>query len=153
MVAEADDLLARLSENWQQLAPGLIGIGSTILGGLFTASAVLLVVYYMASAGPRLRAAICRMLAPARQREVLRLWEWERTRDLVLQIDLSLATGSDRMYASTRVINPDPEEKPLYYWTNIAVPESPRTRVLTTADSAWRTEYSGALTSAGSSPR
>src|SRR4051794_845656 len=78
--------------------------------------------------------------------DVLRLWEWERTRDLVLQVDLSSPPGSDRLYASTRVINPDPEEKPLYYWTNIAVPESPGTRVLTTADAAWRTEYTGALT-------
>ena len=43
------------------------------------------------------------------------------------------------------MINPDPEEKPLYYWTNIAVPESPGTRVLTTADAAWRTDYTGAL--------
>jgi hypothetical protein len=78
--------------------------------------------------------------------DVLRLWEWERTRDLVLQVDLSLPNGSGRLYASTRVINPDPEEKPLYYWTNIAVPESAGTRVLTTADAAWRTEYTGALT-------
>ena len=78
--------------------------------------------------------------------DVLRLWEWERTRDLVLQVDLSLPAGSDRLYASTRVINPDPEEKPLYYWTNIAVPETPGTRVLTTADTAWRTEYTGVLT-------
>jgi hypothetical protein len=77
--------------------------------------------------------------------DVLRMWEWERTRDLVLQVDLSLPPGSDRLYASTRVINPDPEEKPLYYWTNIAVPESPGTRVLTTAEAAWRTEYTGAL--------
>src|SRR4051794_7167706 len=77
--------------------------------------------------------------------DVLRLWEWERTRDLVLQVDLSSPPGSDRLYASTRVINPDPEDKPLYYWTNIAVPESPETRVLTTADAAWRTEYTGAL--------
>jgi hypothetical protein len=77
--------------------------------------------------------------------DVLRLWEWERTRDLVLQVDLSLPPDSDRLYASTRVINPDPEDKPLYYWTNIAVPESPGTRVLTTADAAWRTEYTGAL--------
>ena len=77
--------------------------------------------------------------------DVLRLWEWERTRDLVLQVDLSLRRGSDRLYASTRVLNPDPEEKPLYYWTNVAVPESPETRVLTTADTAWRTEYTGAL--------
>ncbi|HEY3528170.1 MAG TPA: DUF5107 domain-containing protein [Nocardioides sp.] len=77
--------------------------------------------------------------------DLLRLWEWERTRDLVLQVDLSLPPGSDRLYASTRVVNPDPEEKPLYYWTNIAVSESPGTRVLTTADAAWRTEYNGAL--------
>ncbi|MEZ0448553.1 AI-2E family transporter [Cellulomonas sp. ICMP 17802] len=72
---EVDELLINLSAHWQELAPGLIGIGSSIVGGLFTASSVLLVVYYMASAGPRLRAAICRLLAPARQREVLRLWE------------------------------------------------------------------------------
>ncbi|NUR05773.1 MAG: DUF5107 domain-containing protein, partial [Nocardioidaceae bacterium] len=77
--------------------------------------------------------------------DVLRLWEWERTRDLVLQVDVSLPPGSDRLYASTRVLNPDPEDKPLYYWTNIAVPETPGTRVVTTADAAWRTEYAGAL--------
>lgn len=77
---------------------------------------------------------------------VLRLWEWERTRDLVLQVDLSLPPGSDRLYASTRVINPDPEEKPLYYWTNIAVPETPQTRVLAEATHAWRTDYGGVLT-------
>jgi hypothetical protein len=81
--------------------------------------------------------------------DVLRLWEWERTRDLVLQVDLCVPPGADRLYASTRVINPDPEEKPLYYWTNIAVPETPGTRVLTTAGSAWRTEYTGALTRVG----
>ena len=74
---------------------------------------------------------------------VVRLWEWERTRDLVLQIDLWLSGG--RLMASTRVINPDPEPKPLYFWTNIAVPETPRTRVLVPADSAWRTDYAGVL--------
>lgn len=73
----------------------------------------------------------------------LRLWEWERTRDLVLQIDLTL--DGDRLLADTRVINPDPEPKPLYYWTNIAVPESPGTRVLARADHAWRTDYAGRL--------
>lgn len=75
--------------------------------------------------------------------QALRLWEWERTRDLVLVIDLTLA--GDRLLASTRVINPDPEPKPLYYWTNIAVPETPGTRVLTPATHAWRTSYSGSL--------
>lgn len=73
----------------------------------------------------------------------LRLWQWERTRDLVLQIDLALE--DDRLLASTRVINPDPEPKPLYYWTNIAVPESAGTRVLAPADQAWRTDYAGTI--------
>ncbi len=74
---------------------------------------------------------------------VVRLWEWERTRDLVLQVDLWLSGA--RLMASTRVLNPDPEPKPLYSWTNIAVPERPGTRVLVPADRAWRTDYSGVL--------
>ena len=74
---------------------------------------------------------------------VVRGWEWERTRDLVLQVDLWL--NDARLMASTRVLNPDPEPKPLYYWTNIAVRETPRTRVLVPADSAWRTDYAGVL--------
>ncbi|NUU16149.1 AI-2E family transporter [Cellulomonas humilata] len=74
-VPEADELLVNLGSHWQDLAPSLLGIGSSIVGGLFTFTSVLLVVYYMASSGPKFRAAICRLLAPARQREVLHLWE------------------------------------------------------------------------------
>jgi hypothetical protein len=74
---------------------------------------------------------------------VVRLWEWERTRDLVLQVDLWLSGA--RLMASTRVLNPDPEPKPLYYWTNIAVRESAGTRVLVPARTAWRTDYEGRL--------
>ncbi|MEO6020777.1 MAG: DUF5107 domain-containing protein [Knoellia sp.] len=74
---------------------------------------------------------------------VVRLWEWERTRDLVLQIDLWLSGA--RLMASTRVINPDPEPKPLYYWTNMAVTETSGTRVLAPASTAWRTGYEGVL--------
>ncbi|WP_052112161.1 DUF5107 domain-containing protein [Knoellia subterranea] len=74
---------------------------------------------------------------------VVRLWEWERTRDLVLQVDLWL--DGAHLMASTRVTNPDPEPKPLYYWTNIAVPETAGTRVLVPATDAWRTDYSGML--------
>ncbi len=81
--------------------------------------------------------------------DVLRLWEWERTRDLVLQIDLSLPEGSDRLFASTRVRNPDPEDKPLYWWTTIATPETERTRVLVEASTAWRTDEEGRLAEVG----
>lgn len=73
----------------------------------------------------------------------LRLWEWERSRDLIYLIDLWL--DGPRLMASTRVINPDPEDKPLYWWTNIAVPETDGTRVLVPATHAWRTDYRGEL--------
>lgn len=74
-VPPVDELVASIGDNWQSLAPSIIGIGSSIVGGLFTLSSVLLVVYYMASAGPRFRAAVLRLFAPRRQREVQRLWE------------------------------------------------------------------------------
>lgn len=69
-----DELVSTLGARWQDLAPGIVGVGTSLVGALFTGTAVLLVVYYMASAGPRLRASICRYLAPDRQREVLCLW-------------------------------------------------------------------------------
>lgn len=70
-----DELLDNAGDYAGNIADGVIGVGTSIAGGLFTATAVLLVVYYMASAGPKFRAAVCRYLAPNRQREVLRLWE------------------------------------------------------------------------------
>ena len=78
---------------------------------------------------------------------VLRLWEWERTRDLVFSVDLSLPSGSDFLYASVRVRNPDPWVKPLYWWTNVAVPETPGLRVLAPASRAWQNTYQDALVS------
>ncbi|WP_258723585.1 AI-2E family transporter [Cellulomonas sp. NS3] len=71
-----DEVLERLANDWgDDLAFGILGVGGSIVGFFFVASAVLLVVYYMVSAGPRFRAAICRLLAPRRQREVLNIWE------------------------------------------------------------------------------
>jgi len=71
----ADEALNALAKHWQSLAPGIIGAGASLIGGIFTGSAVLLVTYYMASAGPRFRAAVLAYLEPDRQREVLRIWE------------------------------------------------------------------------------
>ena len=76
---------------------------------------------------------------------LLRLWEWERTRDLVFSVDLMLAEDVPALLASVRVRNLDPEPKPLYWWTNIAVPEQPGVRVLAPADRAWRTSYDGSM--------
>ncbi|MER5526332.1 DUF5107 domain-containing protein [Streptomyces sp. NPDC002677] len=67
--------------------------------------------------------------------EMLRLWEWERLRDLPFQVDLWLPDGSDFLYVGVRVRNPHERPVPLYWWSNTAVPED--RRVVVPAAEAW----------------
>jgi hypothetical protein len=76
---------------------------------------------------------------------MLRLWEWERTRDLPFQVDLWLPEGSDFLYVGARMRNPHDHEVPAYWWTNIAVPEERGSRVLAPADEAWNFGYTHEL--------
>ncbi|MFH8337359.1 DUF5107 domain-containing protein [Streptomyces sp. AM6-12] len=71
--------------------------------------------------------------------QMLRLWEWERLRDLPFQVDLWLPDGSDFLYAGVRVRNPHQHPVPTYWWSNIAVPEE--VRVLAPAGEAWHFGY------------
>jgi hypothetical protein len=75
----------------------------------------------------------------------VRIWEWERTRDLVFSVDLLMPADRRLLLAFVRVRNPDPEAKPLYWWTNIAAAEEPGVRVLAPAARAWRTGYDGSI--------
>ena len=75
----------------------------------------------------------------------LRIWEWERTRDLIFSVDLLMPADRPLLLAFVRVHNPDPEPKPLYWWTNIAAPEEQGVRVLAPAARAWRTGYDGSI--------
>lgn len=76
---------------------------------------------------------------------ILRLWEWERTRDLPYQVDFWLPDGSDFLLVGVRVRNPHDHDVPVYWWSNIAVEQTPRTRVVAPADSAWHYGYGGRL--------
>jgi Tetratricopeptide repeat. len=71
--------------------------------------------------------------------EMLRLWEWERLRDLPFQVDLWLPDGSDFLHVGVRVRNPHDKPAPLYWWSNIAVPEE--RRVIAPAEEAWHFGY------------
>ncbi|WP_416960449.1 DUF5107 domain-containing protein [Streptomyces sp. Agncl-13] len=71
--------------------------------------------------------------------EMLRLWEWERLRDLPFQVDLWLPDGSDFLHVGVRVRNPHERPAPTYWWSNIAVPEE--RRVLAPAEEAWHFGY------------
>ncbi|MFG2397269.1 DUF5107 domain-containing protein [Streptomyces lydicus] len=77
--------------------------------------------------------------------EMLRLWEWERLRDLPFQVDLWLPDGSDFLYVGVRIRNPHHHIAPVYWWSNIAVPEAEGSRVLAPAEEAWHFGYERTL--------
>ncbi|MFF8369399.1 DUF5107 domain-containing protein [Streptomyces lydicus] len=77
--------------------------------------------------------------------EMLRLWEWERLRDLPFQVDLWLPDGSDFLHVGVRIRNPHHHTAPVYWWSNTAVPEAEGSRVLAPAEEAWHFGYERAL--------
>ena len=74
---------------------------------------------------------------------VLRLYEWERIRQVPFQIDAYLPDGSPVLFICVRIVNPHATTVPMYWWSNIAVPETPETRVIVPAISAYSFGYSG----------
>lgn len=67
---------------------------------------------------------------------VLRLYEFDRTKAFPWQIDFHLPSGSAFLFVRVRLVNTHDYEIPMYWWSNIAAPESPDTRVLVPADTA-----------------
>ncbi|MEP6796993.1 MAG: DUF5107 domain-containing protein [Lapillicoccus sp.] len=72
---------------------------------------------------------------------VLRMWEYERLREVVYQLDMWLPPGATNLLVSVRISNPNDHEVPTYWWSNIAVPEGEDVRVVAPADGAWRFVY------------
>lgn len=77
---------------------------------------------------------------------VLRLYEFERIREVVFQIDAWLPAGSENLLVHVLITNPNAVEVPMYWWSNIAVPEAADVRVLAPADAAWKFGYDGRIT-------
>lgn len=59
----------------QDSANNVLAVSATVLGSLFNLLTVALFSFYFAADGPRLRRALCSVLPPHRQAEVLRAWE------------------------------------------------------------------------------
>ena len=59
----------------QDLAPGLVGILSSLLGLLFQALTFLLFAYYISADGPRLRATVATWFPPRHQQVIATVWE------------------------------------------------------------------------------
>ncbi len=71
---------------------------------------------------------------------VLRMYEYERIRSVVFQMDFSLPENSPFLRCRMRIENFDKETKPIYWWSNIAVPEIKDARVIAPADETYTHE-------------
>ncbi len=76
---------------------------------------------------------------------VLRMWEYERTRGLIVQLDATLDTHAPALHVQVTVHNPHPTETGMYWWTNIAVTQHEDSRVYAPATHAYVTAYDGSL--------
>ena len=77
--------------------------------------------------------------------EVLRMWEFDRLREVVFQLDAWLPEGSAVLLVAIRLRNPNDFSVPMYWWTNAAVPQTPGSRVVAPADSAFASSYEGGI--------
>ncbi len=76
---------------------------------------------------------------------VLRLYEWERLRQVPFHLDFYLPDGSPLLYVHVRIINPHDHDIAMYWWSNVAVPETPKTRVIVPAEQTYRFGYTRSL--------
>ncbi|MBD0695439.1 DUF5107 domain-containing protein [Streptomyces sp. CBMA123] len=80
---------------------------------------------------------------------VLRMYAFERLRRVVLRLDTWLPAGSPVLFVHVELHNPAPHTTPVYWWSNIAVPQDAGTRVVGPADHAFHCDYVSDLTRVG----
>ncbi|GAA1963125.1 DUF5107 domain-containing protein [Catenulispora subtropica] len=76
---------------------------------------------------------------------VLRMYEFERLRRVVVTVDAWLPPESEVLLVHVSLHNPATEETPVYWWSNIAVPQSPDVRVVAPAERAFHFDYEAQL--------
>lgn len=78
-------------------------------------------------------------------RDVLRMWEFDRLREVVFQLDAWLSEESAVLFVAIRLRNPGEISVPMYWWTNAAVPQAEGSRVVVPAESAFASNYDGGI--------
>lgn len=72
----------------------------------------------------------------------LRMYEYERIRGAAYYMDFTLPEGSETLYLRVTIENTEDKDKYMYWWSNIAVPETPMTRIIAPCEDALQTYYS-----------
>lgn len=76
---------------------------------------------------------------------VLRMYEYERVRGVCYQIDFWLEETDRFLNCRMRIENTNEETVPMYWWSNIAVPEEARGRIAVPASSAYTHNMAGEI--------
>ncbi len=85
------------------------------------------------------------MLHTADGTPVLRIYEFERIRRCTYQIDFWLPDDSKRLYVGVSIHNPHNTVTPMYWWSNIAVPEERTSRVIVPASANFTSTLDGVV--------
>lgn len=73
--------------------------------------------------------------------EFIRMYEYERIRGVVYSVNLYLPEDSKVLYIKNVIENTSDKDCYMYWWTNMAVPETPDTRVIVPADKSFINRY------------
>jgi len=74
-------------------------------------------------------------------KEFVSMYEWERKRGIVYSINAYLPEDSKVLYVKDVIENTDDKDTYMYWWSNIAVDETPKTRVLVPTDKTFISYY------------
>lgn len=77
--------------------------------------------------------------------DVLRLWAHERLLGITWRLDAWLPDGSDTLFTHVVIRNRTTEALPVYWWSNISVPQDHDTMTLVSAERAFHFGYAYAL--------
>lgn len=66
--------------------------------------------------------------------QFVRIYEYERMKEMSWQLDFHLPSGSNALYAHGRLVNDTGRETPLYWWSDMAIDDDRNLRVLSGSD-------------------
>ena len=75
--------------------------------------------------------------------EFLRMYEYERCKNVFWHVDVHLPPGAEQLAVYVRVVNDRDDPTSMYWWTNIAVPETPKCRVFSSTDQVIHLDHAG----------
>lgn len=76
---------------------------------------------------------------------VLKFYEWERKRKTKFELYAYLPPQGEDLVIKVKLSNYAGQEVPMYWWSNIAVPETVDTRVIVPSTCAYTNDYSGCV--------